>query len=123
MRNFSVYPRCIFFCIVQFTALLYSAIIRPFNEPKDNIIEIMNEAIFTILSITVTICNEKSMWFNGLEKILLYTLMINGLLISLVEIIDLLINFVRKCKEKRKIKPQKTKVDATEQLSGNKISI
>ena len=76
---------------MQLTALLYCTIFRPFDEPKDNIVEILNEAIFSILCIIVTICDKKSMWFSGLDKILLYTLMINGFLISIVVTVDLII--------------------------------
>ena len=100
MRDLNIWIRCIFFSIVQFFALLYVILIRPFGSTKDNIIEILNESIFSILCVIVTVCNQKSMWFKGLDNILIYTLMINGFLISFIVIIEMIATCIQKYKRK-----------------------
>lgn len=46
MRNTHAIPRCALFCIVQLLNLAYLIKAKPFENTKDNIIEIMNECIF-----------------------------------------------------------------------------
>ena len=92
MRNLNVWPRCILFTIIQIAALTFSIIFRPFTEAKNNIIEIMNEAIFSVLCVFVTICNDPKIWFAELTNILIYALTINGSMISVVLIADLIKN-------------------------------
>ena len=104
MRDLNIWIRCIFFSIVQFFALVYAILIRPFDSTKDNIIEILNESIFSILCIIVTVCNKKSMWFKGLDNILIYTLMINGFLISFIVIIEMIATCIQKYKRKKNSK-------------------
>ena len=94
---------------------------RPFESTKDNIIEIMNEVVFSIFCIILTICNRESMWFKGLPGILIYSLMINGFVISFIVITDFIITLRRKCKEKAKVRNIKQIVDYTAQVVG-KIS-
>ena len=104
LRNLNVWPRCIFFTIVQIAALTFSIIYRPFSEAKNNIIEIMNEAIFSVLCVFVTICNDPKIWFSELTNILIYALTINGSMISVVLTVDLIINCVQKCRKRRRRK-------------------
>lgn len=103
MRNTNIWVRCMFFCIVQFIALTFVIVKRPFESTKDNIIEIMNEVVFSIFCIIVSVCNRKSMWFKGLPGILIYSLMINGFMISFVVITDFVIGLVKKYKAKNKV--------------------
>ena len=102
LRNINIWARCIIFSYVQFWALVYASIIRPFSDIKDNIIEVMNETIFLILCIIVTVWNKKSMWFKGLPNILIIALMINGFMISFVLTIDLIVKCVYKWKQNKK---------------------
>ena len=55
MRKLNILTRCGVFTTVQIIALIFVIITRPYKEVRDNIIEIMNEIIFSILSITVTV--------------------------------------------------------------------
>ena len=108
MRKLNILARCGVFTTVQIIALIFVITTRPYKEVRDNIIEIMNEIIFSILSITVTVWSDESMWFGILPNILIYTLTINGLLISLVLIVDMLIGWVQKWRLRKKISNIKT---------------
>ena len=101
LRNANIWARCWIFMLVQASYLTYAIIVRPFEETKDNIIEIICEASFTFICIFITICNEESRWFKGLDQILIYSLMMFGLLISTVTLADFISNFIKKRKKKR----------------------
>jgi hypothetical protein len=47
-------------------------LIRPFSQVKDNIIEVANELIFTILTAGLIYFNKKSAWSNTPISIYLY---------------------------------------------------
>ena len=92
-----------FFTLIQFLSLSYSTIVRPFESCKDNIIEIMNDLIFFVFSMTLTICDE--IYPEWVESSLVIVLSINSMLISVVQIIDFLFQLfqrLRKCLKKRK---------------------
>ena len=79
------------FMLVQSSYLAYAMIVRPFEETKDNLIEIISELGFTFVCIVVTICNEESRWFKGLDQILIYSLMMVGIAIFVVTLVDFII--------------------------------
>ena len=112
LRSVNIWVRCIPFSIVQFTALIYVAKFRPFAEVKSNIIEIMNEVIFSILCIILTVLNQKSMWFPSLANILIYALMSNGFWIIFILSSDITIVCLEKYRVKTKPNNKPIKVEA-----------
>ena len=81
MRDANVWIRCIFYTLIQIAALVYTFFVRPFEETKDNLIEIINDITYAVLCIFITICNEESRWFSSLDGILIFSLMIVGIII------------------------------------------
>ena len=112
LRSVNIWVRCIPFSIVQFTALIYVAKFRPFAEVKSNIIEIMNEVIFSILCIILTVLNQKSMWFPSLANILIYALMSNGFWIIFILSSDITIVCLEKYRVRTKPNNKPIKVEA-----------
>ena len=49
MREANVWVRCIIYTLIQIAALVYTFIVKPFEETKDNQIEMVNEITYTIL--------------------------------------------------------------------------
>ena len=101
MRDADVWIRCSFYTLIQIAALVYTFIVKPFDESKDNLIEIINEVTYTLVCLIITVCNEESKWFDGLDSILIFSLMIVGLLIGIIINIDIIIGCIQSYKEKQ----------------------
>ena len=105
MRNANVWARIILFTFIQITVLFYTIIVRPYETIKDNLIEIINAVTFTILCLTIVICNDESRWFNHLDSILIFSLMLVGLLIGVIINFYTIIDCIRAlCKRKNRIR-------------------
>ena len=91
MRDINVWIRCISFTVIQFCVLIYLIIVRPFDDKKNNIIEPINETACLILCITITIFNDESRWFDGLDGYLIYLLVVVGILIGVIINVDMII--------------------------------
>ena len=92
MRNANVMLRCILFISIQFCVLVYLIIFRPFEDKKNNLIESINEIACLILCITITIFNDESKWFDGLDGYLIYFLVIVGVIIGAIINIDMIVS-------------------------------
>ena len=92
LRDVNVWIRCISFTVIQFCVLLYLIIVRPFDDKKNNLIEPINEATCLILCITITIFNDESRWFEGLDGYLIYFLVLVGVVIGAIINIDMIIS-------------------------------
>ena len=79
--------RAISFAVVQICAAIY-VILRPFESTKDNIIEIINDVLIALFTITFTVFYQESWWTDTLSSIIVYTLISNGFLINFIIIID-----------------------------------
>ena len=101
MREANVWIRCVFFTLIQIAALVYTFIVKPFDESKDNLIEIINEVTYTLVCLIITVCNEESKWFDGLDSILIFSLMIVGLLIGIIINVDIIIGCIQTYKKKK----------------------
>ena len=80
-RALNVWIRCISFTSIQLASAIFTIIVKPFDSAKDNIIEILNEAIFLILCIIITICNDESLWFPSLSHVLISIMLANNVII------------------------------------------
>lgn len=121
MRNYNIWYRCIAFTFLQYAALTYAIMFRPFAQTKHNLIEIMNEAIFSLLCTTISIFNSSKMWFGGLSKILIYTLTVNGSMISVILFVSMAIGIFQKCKNRRNKRVRLTKVQQIETPRNQRI--
>ena len=95
MRNTPLLIRCMVFTGIQAGAFLYLIFNQPYEAHKENIIEVMNEAIFFGLSVIITLLQDKSGWQPGMAQIVMMVIMMNGVLISFVIGIDGIIQLIK----------------------------
>ena len=91
LRTANIYARLVLFNFIQVLALLYAVVIRPFDTVTDNIMEVLNETLFTTFCITISILKDESDWTTSRSNLALSIIMINGLLIALIMAIAFII--------------------------------
>jgi cysteine-rich repeat protein len=79
-----LFYKTLFFVTVQFLYLSLSIIIRPFSEVKDNICEIINEVVYTILWGSLFYLNAERRWSEISEKAYISLIMFNNLMFSFI---------------------------------------
>ena len=79
-----MYVKVVMFVIVQLVAWLYIVIVRPFNATKNNIIEVLNESIYLVLSLSLLYYNEINWWDTVTSSIVIQTLLWDSLIIALI---------------------------------------
>jgi len=79
--------RLILFDLVQLASLGYVIKIRPFNNHLENFLEILNETIFFIFCIIVSILYKEKYWNSGITKSVLTMIMLNGLIIGAIMLV------------------------------------
>ncbi|CAI2371052.1 unnamed protein product [Moneuplotes crassus] len=101
MRNTSVPMRCTIFFIIQFLYFQYLVFNMPFESKNDNIIEVLNESVFFVLSFIIAMFQEENDWKSWMSPALIMIIMVNGFVISGVICIGScrLKQGGRKCKE------------------------
>ncbi|CAI2361785.1 unnamed protein product [Moneuplotes crassus] len=118
LRPAPVLVRLILFDIVQLCGLLYAIIVRPYKHLRNNIMEILNETLFLIFCILITILNKEQDWSSSLANIVLIVIMTNGLIIALILLVTTvkdLVKFIRKCRKKRQEKKQQESKEISEE--------
>ena len=123
LRDANVYLRCILFVTIQFLVFLYLIVFRPFDDRKNNIVESINEASCFILCVTITIHNDESTWFDGLDDHLIYFLVAVGMIIGAVINIEMVISCIQSCRKKRtERRAQQEAENNDEQVEEERIS-
>ena len=64
--------------------LIFIILVRPFSEPKDNTIEIINEIIFTFLVWWQFYFNSEQRWNNASTSIYIWTICLNNFIVFLI---------------------------------------
>ena len=121
LRHANVYLRCILFGTIQFWVFLYLIIFRPFGDRKNNIVESINEATCFILCVAITIHNDESKWFDGLDGDLIYFLVVAGMIIGAVINIEMVIGWIQSCKEKRAERRAKKRAEQYAENAGEQV--
>lgn len=107
LRNKNVYFKLGIFVSLQLIAFMYVAIIRPFDNSQENLIDIVNDAIYLIVCSIIIFVQDKGNRGTVIRNILIFLLLTNCLIIWAINIVYLIINIHKKCKERRKkSKPQ-----------------
>ena len=70
--------------ILHIWYLIYIIILRPFEEKRNNIIEIVNEIFFSILLNSLIFLNSESVWNSTLTEIYMWIIISNTLAIFLI---------------------------------------
>ena len=82
--------RIIIYLLFEIPSLLYVIIWRPYLKTKENICEILNEIIYSLIWIFLVFVNSESQWSNTLAFIIISILYSNSLLIFLVILVCLI---------------------------------
>ena len=72
------------FWLVQIFYFILICFLRPYDTFKENLIELINEGVFTVLSGFLLYLNEEDRWSEALEKTFTYLIVANTVAISLV---------------------------------------
>jgi hypothetical protein len=108
LKNINVYAMTSIFTVIQLFYLSIIICLRPFDS-KNNIIEIINEVVFTIVSASLICLNKETNWNTTLSKVFMFSILGNTLIVSLILIVALIIQVKKnglKCKSKSENKVQ-----------------
>ncbi|CAI2381146.1 unnamed protein product [Moneuplotes crassus] len=86
---------------VQILFVLSLVILRPFDRPENNMIEIVNEIIYTSLLSIMIVCDKVDEWSSTVTSIFCYIILANSLVITFIMIGALLISCCQKCAKKK----------------------
>ena len=92
--------RIIIFWLLQIPSLPYIIYWRPYLKTKENIWEILNEIIYSLLWIFLIFVNSESRWTNTLAFIIISILIANSLWIIIIFFISVAIKICYKCYNK-----------------------
>lgn len=67
--------------VIQFCYVCYIIALRPNKEVKDNLVECVNEIFYLALIIILVFKNQKSDWDSRTEKVYLYLIILNSVVI------------------------------------------
>ncbi|CAI2379329.1 unnamed protein product [Moneuplotes crassus] len=115
MRNTPASMICLIFFVIQLLHFQYLIFNRPFESKKDNIIEVLNEAVFLTLTLIITLFQEESDWKKGMATVLIMIVMINGFMISFIIMVDSCISI------SKSIKICKRRQNRVETLANNRL--
>ncbi|CAI2371646.1 unnamed protein product [Moneuplotes crassus] len=87
--------------VVQILFVLSLVTLRPFDRPENNLIEIVNEIIYTTLLSIMIICDKVDEWSSTVTNIFCYIILANSLVITFIMIGALLVSLCQKCAKKK----------------------
>ena len=81
---YSLFGKTVFFTGIQLIYLSYILIERPFKDKKDNIWEIINELIYSVLWGSLLFLKDEQAWTDYYEKIYVGLMLANNLFFTLI---------------------------------------
>ena len=94
------------FFLIQVSYLIIIIIIRPFQEKTNNLVEIVNELVLTILISLLLFYNKSSRWNTTIEDIFIYSIMSNSIVVSLIFMTSLIYSITYKCIKRSRAKTE-----------------
>ncbi|CAI2386729.1 unnamed protein product [Moneuplotes crassus] len=86
--------------IVQIFFVISLVILRPFDSLENNLIEIINEIIYTCLLSIMIACDKVDEWSSTITNTFCYIILSNSLIITFIMIGALLVSLCQKCGKK-----------------------
>ncbi|CAI2379520.1 unnamed protein product [Moneuplotes crassus] len=83
--------------VFQAIFVLVLLVLRPFEDKVNNIIELLNEFIFTVLLIILCQINTEKAWTGEITSLFLWTMLMNTILITFILVVSLILQLKRKC--------------------------
>jgi hypothetical protein len=100
-------------------------IARPFDTTKGNVIEIVNELIYTVLSLSLFYLNNKSAWQKSLQYVYIALIISCSAITGLITFVDLIFKAIKKYlqwKNKKNKVTSEVKIEKTDIIQGNDLS-
>ena len=101
---FSIFIRIFIYCLIQIIFSLIKTLIRPYEETKDNIIEIMNDWLYWSLWTVVLFHYNSDTWKNWVSTAVIMMMTLNSVLIMFVQLASLIILTINYMQRKKKTK-------------------
>ena len=97
MQDLNFIYRVISFFLIQIPYFILIIVIRPFTDKENNIVEIINESLLTIFVSMLLYYNESDRWNYTIERVFIYSILSNSVLVSLIFTISFILSIVYKC--------------------------
>lgn len=94
--EYSLMVKLTVYTSIQVAMLWYVIIVRPFEEIKDQITEIVNEIIYLFLVCFLFVFNKKGDWDKFSEQIFIWTIIGNNILLIVIALFALVISVIQK---------------------------
>ena len=98
-QNMKMYTRISIYVIVQTIFMIITLVVRHYKKISDNIIQILNDSIYLTACIALFRYNKETNWASGFVTGFLATITVNGLIITLIQLIvlfrELLIIYIK----------------------------
>ena len=88
-QNMGMYARISIYVFIQIIFMIITLIVRHYEAVSDNIIQILNDSIYLTAWISLFRYNKETNWANGFVTAFLSTITVNGLIITLIQLIVL----------------------------------
>ena len=86
LSNASVIVNVVIFTFLQFIYFVIMCFLRPMENKRDNLVELVNEALFTLFSGGLLYLNKQERWSEALENSYIYGILANSIVILIVMI-------------------------------------
>ncbi|CAI2381813.1 unnamed protein product [Moneuplotes crassus] len=102
--SFGSVARAIVYCLIQFAFVSIKVTIRYYEEPKDNIVEILDDLMYLGLCIVIVVQANEYNWNESLVNTVITVMTLNTLIILIINIFALVIAILNYLKSKRRMK-------------------
>ena len=88
-QNMGMYARISIYVFIQIIFMIITLVVRHYEAVSDNIIQILNDSIYITAWISLFRYNKDTNWANGFVTAFLAVITVNGLIITLIQLIVL----------------------------------
>ena len=86
-QSLSMITRISIFVTIQVVFILITLIVRHFDKPSDNVIQVLNDLVYLLAWIGLFKYNTSSNWTDSAVTILFTVIYVNGLIITLIQLV------------------------------------
>ena len=80
------YVKISLFSSIQFISFLYIVIIRPFENVKENLFEIINDSFYFVLWVLLLYLNESSHWTRPFQIVYMWIILSNNIVVFIISL-------------------------------------
>ena len=86
----NTYPKLGIYSSLQLVFFIYTVVLRPFDNVKDNLLEIVNEGHYVVLTSSLLFLNSESKWSQTMEIAYIAIIFSNNIVVCLIALIFLI---------------------------------